>query len=61
MKKEIVDGMEIKTLQSGHVIKMPVQAEGVPVEPEPVPIDVDAITESEFRKMVLTKLGIKCK
>ena len=50
-------GVTTITYDSGHVVEYPEQPVIVK-EPDPV-YDVETITEPEFRKLVLRKLGYK--
>lgn len=55
MKKEIKDGYEITTTDTGHIIKVPVQPE---VIPEPQKIDTSSMTLEEKVDLIIKRLGI---
>ena len=58
MAKEIKDGYEITTKESGSATIIPVQPEPGAI-PEPAPVDATNMTAGEFRRVVLNALGIK--
>ena len=62
---KIENGFQIDTYPTGHVVTIPVQPETIPVDPtekEVTPeINIETLSDSDFKKLVLEHLGFKIK